>query len=94
MDPAFKEEMDAYDERIRAIDEQFCREIIAQDTKALEVCRRELEVIVANPEKMWRVRAWMERRFEADLVRWSIYYYQTRIEKALVALSETELSKT
>lgn len=84
----------AGNERIRAIHEQHCREVIADATKSLEEHRHSLARSLANPVKIWNFRAWMERRFDNDLDRWRIYYEEARIRKAMLALSEQELSRS
>lgn len=82
------------DERIRARYEQYCRKVVVEASKSLEEYRQSLKKSLANPVKFWNFRAWMERRFEDDLDRWGIYYEEARIRKAMLALSEKELSKT
>lgn len=93
-DDDVSEALRAGDERIRVIWEQHCREVIVDATKSLEEHRQSLAKSLANPVKIWHFKAWMERGFQDDLDRWRIYYEDARIRKAMLALSEKELSKS
>lgn len=84
----------AYDEKIRDLFEQQCRDVIESASKSLVEHRKSLETSLASPVKVWNFRAWMERRFDDDLDRCWISYEDARIRKAMLALSEKELSKS
>jgi hypothetical protein len=94
VDEEVRAPLDAYDEKVRALFEQHCREVIEDASKSLDEYRRSLAKSLASPARIWNFRAWMERRFEDDLDRWEISYQEARIRKAMLALSEKELSKT
>lgn len=84
----------AYDEKIRAIFERHCREVIVDATKSLDEYRQSLAKSLANPVRIWNFRAWMQRKYEDDIDRWGVHYEEARIRKAMLALSEKELSKS
>ena len=77
----------AYDEKIRAIFERHCREVIADATKSLNEYRQSLKNSLASPVRVWNFRAWMQRKYEDDIDRWGIHYEEARIRKAMLALS-------
>jgi hypothetical protein len=94
VDEVVRGPLDAYDEKTRALHEKRCREVIADASKSLEEYRLSLKKSLANPVGVWNFKKWMERRFEDDLDRWGIHYEEARIRKAMLALSEKELSKS